>query len=230
MPLKESYGNMYDWVSHMHTHLGGECPHKCGYCYVGRNRWGRADRYKGEPRLIEKELLVPYGEGKTIFIEHMNDMFAEGVENSWILSILQHCKQFPDNKYVFQTKNPERAFAFSDMFPKDFMIGTTIESNRHYPELSKAPEPKSRYLGISAFSVLSNVKTFITVEPVLDFDVKELLNFIIASRSSFINIGADSKGCKLPEPSPEKLKELIKGLVEYGIPIKKKINLGRLLA
>ena len=34
MPLVKSTGNMYSWVDCMHTHLGGECPHKCSYCYA----------------------------------------------------------------------------------------------------------------------------------------------------------------------------------------------------
>lgn len=29
MSLKKSTGNMYPWVTHTHTHLGGECSHKC---------------------------------------------------------------------------------------------------------------------------------------------------------------------------------------------------------
>ena len=31
-------------------------------------------KYKGPLRLIEKELAVNYGTGKTIFIEHCNDL------------------------------------------------------------------------------------------------------------------------------------------------------------
>lgn len=34
MALTKSKGNMYPWVTHTHTHLRGECPHGCRYCYV----------------------------------------------------------------------------------------------------------------------------------------------------------------------------------------------------
>ena len=81
MPLVKSKGNMYDWVTHMHTHLGGQCPHKCSYCYVQRNRFGVNPKYQGDLRIISQELNVNYGSDKILFIEHMNDMFANGMKN-----------------------------------------------------------------------------------------------------------------------------------------------------
>ncbi len=216
---------MYDWVTHTHTHLGGECPHQCSYCYVGRSKWGRAERYKGEPRIIEKELQVDYNVANTIFIEHMSDMFAEGIKEQWIRDILAHCSRYK-NTYVFQTKNPNRAYGFMDCFPQKFLIGTTIETNRIIPE-SKAPEPVERYLGIKKFKGEADI--FITIEPIIDFDIDELVDWIQKIRPYFVNIGADSKNSGLTEPSPSKLRELIKALQDKGITIKKKTNLQRLL-
>lgn len=224
MGLKISQGNMYDWVTHMHSHLGGECPHKCEYCYVQRNRFGVSPRYKGEVRLIEHELNVVYGSGKTIFIEHMNDMFAQPIPQGWIREIFHHCNIYPDNNYVFQTKNPDRAFNYMNLFPNNFMIGTTIESNRPYPKLSDAPPPENRLRGISMFK-----KTFITIEPILDFDTDIFVKWITEIKPDFVNIGADSKNCSLPEPSAKKIKQLIYFLQKGNITIKKKRNLERFL-
>lgn len=97
---------MYPWVTHTHTHLGGECPHRCSYCYVNSFPFGRPEKYKGPLRLIEKEFSMKYGGGKTIFIEHCNDLFAEDVSRDFILAVIFHCKNWPSNAYVFQTKNP----------------------------------------------------------------------------------------------------------------------------
>lgn len=233
MPLKKSVGNMYDWVTYTHSHLGGECPHKCVYCYVQRNRFGVPARYQGEPRLIEKELSVNYGSGKTIFIEHMNDLFAEcinPIKGKWISMIFNHIAEYPNNKYVFQTKNPSNAFQFVGMgaFPRDYMIGTTIETNRDSFDISKAPLPKWRAEGIKDFSDYG-IKTFITIEPILDFDFDKFVNMIIDAKPSFINIGADSKHCNLLEPSSQKLRDFIVALRAMNITIRKKSNLGRLL-
>ncbi len=228
MPLKKSKGNMYDWVSHTHSHLGGECPHKCVYCYVQRNRFGIAPRYQGEPRLIEPELNRPYGVGKTIFIEHMNDMFADAIKDEWIDRILAHCAIWDKNNYVFQTKNPERAWEFSSSLPKDSLIGTTIETNYAMDSVSKAPHPDSRRRGIKWFSSHGH-KTFVTIEPILEFDISELSKWIIDIKPSFVNIGADSKGCGLVEPTGEKVMQLVKALQDGGITIRKKVNLARLM-
>ena len=228
MPLKEAKGNMYDWVSHMHTHLGGECPHKCVYCYVGKNRWGRAPRYTGELRLLEHELKVNYGADKIIFIEHMNDMFSENVKNEWIESILTHCLQH-ENEYVFQTKNTPRAYNYKNYFPCKSMIGTTIESNKIHPGVSNAPSPADRIGGIRNFKD-EGFKTFITIEPILDFDIDVFSKGIIKAAPDFVNIGADSKRCGLPEPSREKVMELAEQLQKAGVTIRKKINLERLMA
>lgn len=48
-------------------------------------------------------------------------------------------------------------------------------------------------------------------------------------RPSFVNIGADSKGHGLIEPSAEKVLALIDGITKTGIEIRQKTNLERIL-
>lgn len=230
MPLKKVIegSNMYQgWVTHTHSHLAGECPHKCGYCYVQTNPHGVSSRYKGAHRLIEEELKVNYGKGKIIFIEHMNDLFSEWTFPSWIQKILSHCNQYPDNTYIFQSKCPTRVVNYLRFFPPKFMMGTTIESNRIYGN-TKADPPVARYRGMKELKELG-IKIFITIEPIMDFDVNILTKWIIDIQPEFVNIGADSKHCNLPEPSPAKVRELISKLQAKGIVIKKKTNLERIL-
>lgn len=229
MGLVKSHGNMYDWVTHMHTHLAGECPHKCTYCYV--QKMCRTNKYKGEPRLIEPELDVNYGKGKTIFIEHMSDLFSYGIKDYYRMRILQHCCDYPENTYVFQTKNPSKAFAHilgKDM-PEFTFMGTTIETDKYYSDsYSQAPPPEERIEPMIMFKK-RRIKTFVTIEPIMDFNICVLPELIKAIQPEFVNIGADSKKFKLPEPPKEKILELIKILQENNITIKKKSNLERLL-
>lgn len=224
MSLKTSTGNMYPWVTHMHTHLGGECPHKCVYCYVNNRRFGRPERYKGPIRLIESELRVGYGKKKTIFIEHKNDLFCEDVPDDMISRILEHCCEYPKNRFVFQTKNPIRYFKFLDKLPPDYVLGVTIETNRNIPEISEAPSPRVRMMAMEALRVTK----FVTIEPVLDFDVEILAAWIKRINPTFLNLGADSKGHDLPEPSVEKIMKLVARLADYGIELREKHNLSRL--
>jgi protein gp37 len=220
------------WVTHTHSHLGGRCPHECSYCYVDNPRFGRPERYKGELRLIEKEFSVKYGSGKSIFIESMNDLFADEVGSSFIYRILKHCKEYPDNVYVFQTKNPSR-YAYvgrieSDCYltwPEQFILGCTIESNRNMSKISKSPSTNERAY---AMRLLSGRK-FVTIEPILQFDLKEMIDMIVPIKPEFVNIGADSKGNNLPEPTWFEVMSLIDGLKKAGIEVREKSNLDRLM-
>jgi hypothetical protein len=223
MPLQKSKGNMYPWVTHTHCHLGGECPHKCVYCYVKSFPF-RPPKYQGELRLIEKELDVNYGEGKTIFIENCNDMMAIDVDLEWIIKILKHCLKFPENKYVFQSKNPARFLTMDEFFPDDSLFGTTIETNRFYPQLSYAPSRGDRKIAMEKL----NKRKFVTIEPIVDFDVQIFAEGLDCIRPEFVNIGADSKGHNLPEPPIEKVYALIEKLKGYGIEVREKHNLERL--
>jgi DNA repair photolyase len=230
MSLNKSRGNMYPWVTHTHSHLAGRCSHQCKYCYVqvSENRY-RSGLYSGPSRLREKELLVNYGTGKTIFIEHMNDLFAKDISDHTIASVITHAKSFPENTYVFQTKNPARFYDWLNDFyaPASTILGTTIESNREYPGLSTAPTARERYLAMK--DIPAYLKTFVTIEPVLDFDVDILAAWISEIHPDFLNLGADSKGIGLIEPTVEKIMQLTEKLKGYGVELREKHNLQRLV-
>jgi len=225
MPLKESKGNMYEWVTNTHSHLGGECPHKCIYCYVDNPRFGRASRYCGPLRLIESEFKVGYGTGKTIFIEYCNDLFCKEMPQNFINRIIRHCLDWPQNTYVYQTKNPARYLKMDFLMPDESIFGTTIETNRDMSKISKAPKPEER---MKAMEQLRGRK-FVTIEPVLDFDVDILAEWIARINPEFLNLGADSKGHGLPEPTVEKIHALVDRLHGYGIELREKHNLARLV-
>jgi protein gp37 len=76
---------------------------------------------------------------------------------------------------------------------------------------------------------INKIIKFVTIEPVLDFDVDVLAGWIAEIRPEFLNLGADSKRNNLPEPTVEKVMELVDKLKEYGIELREKHNLQRLL-
>jgi DNA repair photolyase len=156
----------------------------------------------------------------------MNDLFAHEIMPEWIEKILNHCKKYVNNNYVFQTKNPENAWKYIHLFPKRSMIGTTIETDRDMPDVSKAPNPLSRLVGINKIKQVG-FKTFITIEPIMDFS-NSFATLIADANPDFVNIGADSKGCKLVEPTKERLSKLISDLQKKKVTIRKKVNLKRL--
>jgi hypothetical protein len=100
----------------------------------------------------------------------------------------------------------------------------TIESNRAYPDISKAPFPAERITRLKEWEG----KRMITVEPVMDFDLGPFIGMISEAGPAQVNIGADSKNKNLPEPPPEKIQEFISAL-ETFTKVHIKPNLGRLL-
>ena len=244
MPLVPSRGNMYEWTTHCHSHLRGRCLHDCEYCYVKSFRNYERD-WTGPIRLIEEELKVRYdrpwtgrdgvehpdGKGKTIFIEHCDDLFARDVPVEYVNKIIQHCEAYPDNTYLFQTKNPGWMKEWYTELPGPVIYGTTIETNREIAG-SKAPTPEQRYNDMMFFSRArqhGGEKLMLTIEPIMKFDLNVLSKWIIDIRPDFINLGADSKHHNLPEPTVTEILELVKVLNDNGITINKKENLGRLV-
>lgn len=212
MGLNKSTGNMYEFVTHTWNTIKGKCPHDCSYCYM--KRWGE----QKPVRFDKLEFKTDLGEGNFIFVGSSCDMFADDIPNWWIEYTLNHCKQHPKNKYLLQTKNPGRYKRFE--FPDNFILGTTIETNRFFPGImGDTPLPIDRTLEMQK---LVN-KKFVTIEPILEFDIWRMQYIINTIDPQWVNIGADSGHNNLPEPSKEKIEELI-SKIDSKITIKKNMK------
>lgn len=231
--LKETTGNMYDFITHTWNPIVGRCPHDCKYCYAiykyGQNL---SDKIK----LKEECFKDRFGTGNYIFVGSGIDIFAKDIPDEWISRILDFCYNNSTdlfgttNRFLFQSKNPSRILQYIDhpVFQSS-VVCTTIETNRYYPAImnnSPAVEERTKAMSIIA---ASGISTYLTIEPIMDFDLKELLLLIDMCRPIQINIGANTfLNKRLPEPSPNQLQQLIKALSpNYKIEIKS--NLTRLL-
>jgi protein gp37 len=183
----------------------------------------------GETRLVESELKENLGSGNYIFVGSSTDMWCWLVKEEWIKKVLEHCEKYPKNKYLFQSKNPIRFTKFYGELPDNVIFATTIETNRDTDDISQAPPPYNRYLDIWQVAEDSLGQVFISIEPILDFDLDIFAKWIEEIHPLFVSIGADSKGHNLVEPSKEKILALIKKIKDMDIEIKKKNNLDRLL-
>jgi DNA repair photolyase len=227
MGLNISKGNMYEWVSGTKNPLAGKCLHGCTYCSTNSlMRYpGCYAKYSGPIRLDYNLLNQNLGKDKTWFIVGQNDLFAEGVPESFIIEVFNWCKKY-DNTYLFQTKNPDRYIPLIKEFPEKSILCTTIETNRiFYREMGNTPLPITRAF---AMNHISEFPKQVTIEPVFDFDLEEMIELIKWCNPKSVNIGADSKGHHLPEPSKEKLLVLIDELKKFTI-IERKTNLNRIL-
>lgn len=216
MALNISKGNMYSFVTHTWNTIKGECYHDCSYCYM--KRWGKLKPVHFD----EKELKADIGSGNFIFVGSSCDMFAENIPHEWIERTLEHMAKF-DNKYLLQTKNPARLGAF--ILPANISICCTIETNRFLPRImGNSPDPIDRALFMG---LLTNDK-YITIEPIMDFDLASFVQYLKIANPRQVNIGADSGRHGLPEPTKEKVLMLVSELEKFTI-IHNKANLKRLL-
>lgn len=237
MALNKPSGNMYPWAWTWNP-IGGLCEYACSYCYV-RNKiapWLKRmgiKKYSGFSHLIEKELktkLKKTDDGRVIFVASNADLFGGFQDETTIIKVLKHCQKYPKNTYLFQTKNPDRLLDFATFFPKKSILGTTLETNREDSYKTLAPSVSNRYLDfIHMQSHFGNrFRYMISIEPIIDFDLKLFVRWMREIGPNWVSIGADSQNCGLPEPSPEKVEKLIKELEKFT-EVRIKDNLKRLM-
>ena len=143
--IKESKGNMYEFVTHTWNPIKGKCLHGCTYCYMKK----MCSRLNA-PRLDAAELTSYLECSNFIFVGSSIDMWAEDIPSDWIRIVLDCCNKAA-NKYLFQSKNPSRILEFitHPVFHRSVAC-TTIETNRSYPDVmcnSPVIEERVREIG-----------------------------------------------------------------------------------
>lgn len=219
MGLNICKGNMYSFVTHTWNTVKGACPHGCEYCYM--TKWGP----QKPVRFDESELKTDLGEGNFIFVGSSCDMWADKIPAGWINTTLEHCAKY-DNRYLFQSKDPNRFFGFRFNIPANSTVGTTIESNRLFIEMGHTPPPGNRAASLGEMSL--EYETMVTIEPIMDFDLEYLVHLISDCRPKWVNIGANTHATvSVPEPPKGKVIELIAELEKFT-EVKIKSNLKRI--
>jgi len=165
---------------------------------------------------------------RIIFVCSMGDLFCLLVPDAVIERVIVIVQGYPDRDFLFCTKNPSRYYDFLDLFTPNCILGTTIETNRDdiYPR-SNAPLPSERY---EAFVALDYPRKFLSVEPVMEFDLAVLFEWIKTISPCVCEIGYDNypertrrkMGSYLPEPSQRKVRKLIELKQKAGIDTREK--------
>jgi len=207
---------MYDFVTHTWNAIKGHCVHECRYCFM--RRWSLKPLH-----FDNSELKTDLGSGNFIFVGSSTDDFAEGVPSEWIIRMLDHCEKH-DNRYLFQSKNPARFLEFitHPVFQKA-VVCTTIESNRFYPEVMKnSPSIESRVQAMSELAA-KGIPTYVTCEPLLEFDLPDLVSMLKACHPQQVNVGRNSRReILLPEPTSNDVQVLISELSTFSkVEVKK---------
>jgi DNA repair photolyase len=221
MALNRAKGDMYSWVGFTWNPIKGQCSHNCKYCFAARTH--------GTPIRLDKKCFKDnLGSDNKIFVGSSTDMWAENVKGEWINRTLEYCKKF-DNEYLFQTKNPMRFLSFVGYYPVKTTLCSTIETNRNLIGIynKEVPPQERRYAAMKALPD-AGIPVAITIEPIMDFTVKTMVAWILDIRPAWVAIGADSGNHHLPEPPPEKIRELIVNIQNHT-EVRLKPNLKRIM-
>ena len=200
------------------------CNFNCSYC------WAR--------QLAETKLKASYPNGfiptthpdrlnkrfkpdDFVFVSSMGDIaFAPSIVTN---VIAQTAQKYPETKFLLCTKDPE-IYRKKIFHQPNIYLGTTLETDRQY-NISRAPSPLQRLYSIRQSS---HIHKFISVEPIMDF-TPEFIDWILTIKPEIVEIGADNYGHNLPEPSWNKVAQLMGKLRASNITVIEKDGLERLM-
>jgi len=224
MTFNKAKGRMFKSVGWTWNPVMG-CSHDCLYCWARklRERWGK----DFEPTFRESFLQDAFpNDGTWIFVGSMGDLFCNRMSHKWINQILSKIADAKNNSFLLQTKNPSRLYDYL-IFQQDnnpIIAGATIETNRETP-WTKAPSTRDRGYWLQRIRNTLGFETFLSLEPLADFDVEILTQWIEMIKPVAIEIGLENYTNFLPKPPIEKINSLIENIENFGFKYILKDNL-----
>jgi len=217
-------GKMFPFITETWNPVAGECPYDCSYCWAKSliKRYNFV-KYTGPARLDEKTLKKIPTKG-FVFVDDMSDISILDSDSTRLLMNEIRYRKLAD--FLTLTKNPVWYLNMinpgSVDFPSNIVFGATIETNKDIPQ-SKAPSPKTRFWGLKQIKeYYPQNKTFISIEPIMDFGMDEMVRSILEVKPWAVAVGYDNYNNGLPEPTIIKTNALIKCLESYGITVYRK--------
>jgi len=137
----------------------------------------------------------------------------------YLQAIINRIKEEPNKTFLIQSKNP--ATFNRVVFPLNTILGITLETNHDdiYEKAKVAPGaplPSKRY---EDFLKVKHELKMVTIEPVIDFDLDVMVEWIKKINPCMVWHGYNSKRCHLPEPELEKVKRLHWELSQAGFVV-----------
>lgn len=233
MPLNKAKGRMFKSVGWTWNPIRG-CTHACKYCWAKTlcDRWGKSFN----PTIQESAFKDRWpNDGTIVFVGSMGDLFCgDRVFREAIPRIFEKMSEAENQKFLLQTKNPGEIYhnwqgEIDDLDARglDIYIGTTIETNRDTP-WSSAPHPLDRFLYLCMTYENVRAGTFLSLEPLADFDLNAMITMCREISPIAIEIGLENYSHFLPKPPQEKTRLLVNELKKIGFEVILKENLRHL--
>lgn len=196
------------------------CKFGCIYCVQreqAKRQKHRCEKcYNYDPHMHSERLDEKFKAGETVFVAAAGDIsFMHGKADQ--IAVMDVMRKYKDTTFLLQTKDPHyylRLLRFGD-FPDNVILGTTIETNE-YPRMliSEAPYPIFRK---HALHQVEHKRKYITIEPILKFNVNVFVEWIKEIAPEFVYVGYlnhmwKAKKLQIQEPSLEETEHLIEQL------------------
>jgi len=219
----EKKNNMYKLsVNQWNPFVG--CRHDCIYC---TNSFQRQLKRWAKKNCDECYDFVPHthperlnqGLPKTRYMQFIFTCSSGDIafcRTDYLEEIIARIQSDPDRTFLIQSKTPKTFKRV--IFPKNVILGTTLETNKDElcEGISKASKPSQRY---KDFLEVNHPLKMVTVEPVIDFDLNVMIDWIGNINPCMVWLGYDSGKNKLPEPKLEKVKSLHWELAKRGFVV-----------
>ena len=215
--------NMYSYSDKQWNPFVG-CEFKCGYCHnsfqAQLKRYGKKncqDCYHFKPHTHPKRFNDQLPRTKYLqFIFTCANGDISFCQTDYLTQIVARITKEKVKNFLIQSKNPATFNRIT--FPENVILGTTLETNRDslYEGVSAAPKPIRRY---KDFLTVKHPLKMVTIEPVIDFDLPIMLEWMQNIKPVMIWLGYDSKKSYLPEPELAKVKELYWKLGTSGFTV-----------
>jgi len=220
----EKKNNMYKLSVHQWNPFAG-CEHGCIYCKSSfqrqLKRWAKdhcPECYEFTPhphagRLNQRLPNTNYME--FIFTCSSGDI-ACCDDTQYLQRIIDKIRQQRNKTFLTQSKDP-KTFNRA-IFPKNVILGTTLETNKDdlCERISKAPKPSQRY---KDFLQVNHPLKMVTIEPVMDFNLNVVIDWVKNINPCVVWLGYDSGKNRLPEPELEKVRNLHWELASRGFVV-----------
>jgi len=201
------------------------CGFNCSYCWARKLAEGKLkNSYPNGfiPTTHPDRFNKRFKPDDFVFVCSMGDIsFAPSIVWNQVYITAQN---HPETKFLLCTKNPaiylNLAWRLDNVY-----YGCTIETNKHYG-VSKAPRTYDRYL---AFKELPYSHKFLSIEPVMSFELEGFIGWIANIQPEIIEIGADNYHNNLPEPQSQYLEKFLTIIKRYTPVVIEKQGLERLL-
>ena len=198
------------------------CEYNCLYCYAPKiyEKFSKCEKcQKFIPHFHKERLKQKFKPGETWFVCSMGDISFASFDQ--FVVILEVISNYPETTFYIQSKNPAYFLEYLEChgaIRRNVVLGTTIETNWDtylHLSISEAPPTEHRYSAM--VRLRQRNRRYITIEPVLHFDLDTIVTWIKGIAPEFVYVGclnplSKAKKLQIPEPSLEDIKKLIEKL------------------